>query len=41
MKSIFQKFLEFETHHGDEERQDYVRKKALDYVESKSGATDE
>ncbi|XP_057371391.1 protein RRP5 homolog [Daphnia carinata] len=41
MKTIFQKFLEFETHHGDEERQDYVRKKALDYVESKTEVADE
>ncbi len=41
MKTIFQKFLEFETHHGDEEKQDYVRKKALDYVESKTEAVDE
>lgn len=36
MKTIFQKFLEFETHHGDDEKQDYVRKKALEYVESKT-----
>lgn len=36
MKTIFQKFLEFETHHGGPERQDYVRQKALDYVESKT-----
>ena len=41
MKTIFSKFLEFETHHGDAERQDYVRKKALDYVESKTEAADE
>ena len=36
MKTIFQKFLEFETHCGDSERQDYVREKALEYVASKS-----
>lgn len=41
MKTIFQKFLEFETHHGDEDRQGYVRKKALDYVESKTDVADE
>uniref|UniRef100_A0A0P6D669 Programmed cell death protein pre-rrna processing protein rrp5 n=1 Tax=Daphnia magna TaxID=35525 RepID=A0A0P6D669_9CRUS len=41
MKTIFQKFLEFETHHGDEDRQGYVRKKALDYVESKTDVADD
>ena len=38
MKSIFQKYLLFETAHGDEERLDAVRRKALDYVESKTSA---
>ena len=36
MKTLFQKFLEFETRHGSEERQTYVRQKALEYVESKT-----
>ena len=36
MKTLFQKFLEFESAHGSEERQTYVRQKALDYVESKT-----
>ena len=38
MKTMFQKFLEFETQHGSEERQNYVRQKALEYVEAKSEA---
>lgn len=40
MKSIFQKFLDFETHHGSEERKDYVRQKALEYVEAKSNSAE-
>jgi rRNA biogenesis protein RRP5 len=41
MKTLFQKFLEFETAHGDQDRLDYVRRKALEYVESKSAVADE
>lgn len=41
MKTLFEKFLVFETHHGDETRQDYVRQKALEYVEAKSQGSDE
>lgn len=41
MKTIFQKFLDFESQHGSEERKDYVRQKALEYVEAKSNNVDE
>ena len=42
MKFFFKKYLEFETAHVDQQTVDKVRKKALNYVESKfgSGATD-
>ncbi|XP_068652858.1 rRNA biogenesis protein RRP5 isoform X2 [Aristolochia californica] len=33
MKAIFKKFLEFEKSFGDEERVEFVKKKALEYVE--------
>ena len=38
MKAIFKKYLDFETSHGDAQGVDRVRKKALEYVESKFGA---
>jgi len=38
MKAIFKKYLEFENSHGDAQGVDRVRKKALEYVESKFGA---
>ena len=37
MKFFFKKYLEFETTHGDQQTIDKVRKKALNYVESKFG----
>ena len=40
MKSIFQKFIDFETTHGDDDRRDYVRQKALQYVESKGAVSE-
>ena len=40
MKFFFKKYLEFEQAHGDQHRVDQVRKKALEYVESKFGVTD-
>ena len=38
MKAIFKRYLDFETSHGDQQGVDRVRKKALEYVESKFGA---
>ena len=37
-KTVFFRYLEFETKHGDQQGVDRVRKKALEYVESKFGA---
>ena len=37
MKSIFKRYLDFETVHGNQQSIDQVRKKALEYVESKFG----
>ena len=40
MKFFFKKYLEFEQNHGDQQKVDRIRKKALEYVESKVGAAD-
>lgn len=40
MKFFFKKYLEFETSNGDQHTIDKVRKKALQYVESKFGVAD-
>lgn len=37
MKFIFKKYMDFETNNGDQFKVDRIRKKALDYVESKVG----
>lgn len=34
MKAIFKKYLSFEANYGDEEREEYVKQKARDYVKS-------
>ncbi|KAK6941973.1 S1 domain [Dillenia turbinata] len=34
MKFLFKKYLEYEKSHGDEERVDYVKRKAMEYAES-------
>ncbi|KAF5193438.1 rRNA biogenesis protein RRP5, partial [Thalictrum thalictroides] len=34
MKFLFNKYMEYEKAHGDEERVDYVRRKAVEYMES-------
>lgn len=39
MKLFFKKYLEFEQAHGDQQKVDRIRKKALDYVESKVGVS--
>ena len=41
MKTLFEKFQAFEKLHGDQTRLDYVRLKALEYVEAKSQVNDE
>lgn len=37
MKFLFKKYLEYEKSQGDEERIEYVKKKAMEYVESAMG----
>ncbi|KAH7441212.1 hypothetical protein KP509_03G029000 [Ceratopteris richardii] len=37
MKFLFKKYLDYEKAHGDEERMDYVKGKAMQYVESRLG----
>jgi rRNA biogenesis protein RRP5 len=41
MKVFFKKYVEFETTHGDQQKVDRVRKRALEYVESKLGVSAE
>jgi len=35
MKFLFKKYLQFEEDHGTEERVEYVKQKAMEYVQSK------
>ncbi|MCO5547403.1 hypothetical protein L7F22_000851 [Adiantum nelumboides] len=37
MKSLFKKYLEYEKMHGNEERVEYVKAKAMQYVETRIG----
>eukprot|EP00250_Pteridium_aquilinum_P021384 c25103_g1_i1 orf=322-6036(-) len=37
MKFLFKKYLDYEKSHGDEERMEYVKGKAMQYVESRLG----
>ncbi|KAG6542156.1 hypothetical protein Mapa_016388 [Marchantia paleacea] len=37
MKSLFKRYLDFEKTHGDETRVEYVKTKAMEYVENKLG----
>jgi len=39
MKAIFKRYMDFETTYGDQQSVDKVRKKALEYVESKFGSS--
>ena len=41
MKAMFKKYMEFEEEHGDQKSIELVRKKALEYVESKFGSVKE
>lgn len=37
LQFLFKKYLDFEKAHGDEDRVQYVKTKAMEYVEAKLG----
>ena len=41
MKTLFKRYVDFETAHGDPASVDRARRKALEYVESKLGVVEE